>query len=97
MPKNLAQAITTGLDLLGLLAVAAGVGAWSATRIGWAGLAVAGVIVLAGSACATAVSRPGYVPVRTRVAMAVSGLVLRYRVWRIRRSDAKRTLAAAGA
>lgn len=43
------QVITTLLDALGLLLLAAGVGAAAGAVIGWAGLAVAGAIVLAGS------------------------------------------------
>jgi hypothetical protein len=88
------QDITTGLDLAGLLAVAGGIGAWSASRIGWAGLAVAGAILLAGSAYISTVSRPGYVPVRRRLAATVGGLVLRYRTWRIVRKDRRRQVGA---
>jgi hypothetical protein len=41
--------ITDLLDVLALLAIAAGVGAGLSPWIGWFGLAVAGVIVLGGS------------------------------------------------
>ncbi|MEV8395926.1 MULTISPECIES: hypothetical protein [unclassified Streptomyces] len=44
--------MTTWLDVLGLVLVAAGAGAAAWPLIGWAGLAVAGVVVLAGSAFA---------------------------------------------
>ena len=43
------ELLTTVLDLLGLLLVAAGVAAAAFLVIGWAALAVAGVVVLAGS------------------------------------------------
>lgn len=45
--------ITTVLDAVGLVTFAAGVGAGAATWIGWWGLAVAGVLVVAGSAMST--------------------------------------------
>lgn len=44
------DALTSLLDAVGLLMVAGGVGAAAAVVLGWGGLAVAGVIVLAGSA-----------------------------------------------
>lgn len=43
------DAITTALDTVGLIAFAAGVAAGTAAAIGWFGLAVGGVVVLAGS------------------------------------------------
>lgn len=43
------EQVTTWLDVAGLLLIAAGAGAASAALIGWAGLAVAGFLVLAGS------------------------------------------------
>lgn len=46
--------LTSLLDAVGLLAVAAGVGAGLAPWVGWFGLAVAGVIVLGGSLLADA-------------------------------------------
>ncbi|MEU0397953.1 hypothetical protein ABZ208_35410 [Streptomyces sp. NPDC006208] len=46
------ERLTSLLDALGLLLVAAGSGAAAGTVIGWAGLAVSGVVVLAGSAAA---------------------------------------------
>lgn len=45
----LRELITTILDALGLLLVAASAGLVSAQWIGWGGLAVAGLIVLAAS------------------------------------------------
>lgn len=55
--------MTTWLDVLGLVLVAAGAAAGMYPLIGWAGLAVAGVVVLAGSALAarqsTAVRKRG--------------------------------------
>lgn len=47
--------LTTALDALALLLIAAGVAAFVSQWIGWAALAVAGVVVLAGSMLA---SRP---------------------------------------
>jgi hypothetical protein len=41
--------MTSLLDVLGLLLLAAGAGAGAGRYIGWAGLAVAGAVVLAGS------------------------------------------------
>ena len=41
--------LTDALDVLGVLAVAAGVGAGSAALLGWWGLALAGGVLLAGS------------------------------------------------
>lgn len=41
--------ITTLLDAVGLLALAAGIGAGAAQWLGWWGLAVAGVVLLVGS------------------------------------------------
>ena len=49
------EVLTTILDALGLLLLAAGLGALAYQWIGWASLAIAGVVVLAGSAWA---SRP---------------------------------------
>lgn len=43
------EAITTALDTLGVLAVAAGIGAGAATLVGWWGLAISGAVVLVGS------------------------------------------------
>jgi hypothetical protein len=50
--------VTNLLDVLGLLLLAAGVGALAYRSIGWAALAVAGVVVLAGSAFADWQARP---------------------------------------
>lgn len=41
--------MTSWLDALGLLLIAAGAGAGAGTVIGWAGLAVSGTVVLGGS------------------------------------------------
>jgi hypothetical protein len=50
--------LTTFLDTLGLLLVAAGLGALMFQWIGWTCLAVSGVVVLAGSAFAAGQGRP---------------------------------------
>lgn len=50
--------LTTALDALGLLLVAAGVAALTYRWIGWTCLAVAGVIVLAGSVFAAGQGQP---------------------------------------
>jgi hypothetical protein len=50
--------VTNLLDVLGLLLLAAGVGALAFRFIGWPALAVSGVVVLAGSAFADWQSRP---------------------------------------
>lgn len=50
--------LTTALDALGLLLVAAGLGALTYRWIGWSCLAVAGVIVLAGSMFAAGQAQP---------------------------------------
>jgi hypothetical protein len=50
--------LTTALDTLGLLLLAAGIGAFTYRWIGWTCLAVAGVVVLAGSALAAGLERP---------------------------------------
>ncbi len=52
------EALTTALDALGLLLLAAGVAALVFPWVGWAALAVAGLIVLGGSAVATWQARP---------------------------------------
>jgi hypothetical protein len=46
------ELMTTALDVAGLLLVAAGAGAGAYLVLGWAALAVSGVVVLAGSALA---------------------------------------------
>jgi hypothetical protein len=48
---------TDALDLLALLLIAAGVGGYSARWLGWGGLAVAGVVILAGSLLIVALGR----------------------------------------
>jgi len=53
------EVLTTALDALGLLLVAAGVGALVYQWIGWAALAAAGIVVLTGSAVSSWQSRPG--------------------------------------
>lgn len=50
--------LTTALDALGLLLVASGLAALTYRWIGWACLAVAGVIVLAGSVFAAGQGQP---------------------------------------
>jgi hypothetical protein len=57
MRELIKDAITDTLDALGLLAVAAGVGAGVATWLGWWGLAVAGGVLLAGSQLAERMGR----------------------------------------
>lgn len=49
--------VTTLLDILALLVLAAGVGAGSAHWIGWWGMAVAGVVILIGSQLASRVPK----------------------------------------
>lgn len=53
------EVLTTILDALGLLLFAAGLAALTYQWIGWASLAVAGVVVLAGSAFASRPPRSG--------------------------------------
>lgn len=50
--------LTTILDALGLLLIAAGLAALTYRWIGWACLAVAGVVILAGSLAAATLSEP---------------------------------------
>jgi hypothetical protein len=50
--------LTTALDALGLLLIAAGLAALAYRWIGWSCLAVAGVIILAGSVYAAGQGRP---------------------------------------
>jgi hypothetical protein len=52
------ELLTTVLDAVGLLLIAAGLGALTYQWIGWACLAVAGVIVLGGSLFAASQSEP---------------------------------------
>lgn len=52
------RTLTTILDALGLLLVAAGLGALTYQWIGWACLAVAGAVVLAGSGFAASMAEP---------------------------------------
>ena len=52
------EVVTTLLDVLGLLLVAAGVAAAMRPVIGWASLLAAGVVVLAGSQIAARQDRP---------------------------------------
>jgi len=52
------EVLTTALDTLGLLLVAAGVAALIFPYLGWGCLLAAGVMVLAGSAVAAWLSRP---------------------------------------
>jgi hypothetical protein len=46
------EQLTSWLDVLGLLLLAAGAGAGAGRYIGWAGLAVSGAVVLVGSVVA---------------------------------------------
>ncbi len=41
--------VTTALDVLGLMLIAAGAGLAAGVLVGWSALAVSGVVVLAGS------------------------------------------------
>lgn len=50
--------LTTALDALGLLLIAAGLGALTYQWIGWTCLAVAGAVVLGGSMLAAGQGRP---------------------------------------
>jgi len=52
------EVLTSALDALGLLLVAAGLAAAVFPWAGWAALAVAGAVVLGGSAVASWQSRP---------------------------------------
>lgn len=54
----LREHLTTFLDALGLLLFAAGLAALTYRWIGWACLAVAGVVVLAGSWTAATLAQP---------------------------------------
>ncbi|WP_201260837.1 hypothetical protein [Embleya scabrispora] len=51
--------VTTLLDVLGLLLVAAGAGAALVPLIGWAGLVASGAVVLVGSSAAARVAGRG--------------------------------------
>lgn len=51
------EIVTTALDTLGLLLIAAGAGFAAARFIGFAALAVAGVVMLGGSALASRLGR----------------------------------------
>ncbi|MGW3651891.1 hypothetical protein [Streptomyces sp. NPDC000878] len=51
------ELMTTALDIVGLLLVAAGSGAAAYQVMGWAALAVSGVVVLAGSGLAARQAR----------------------------------------
>lgn len=53
----LRERMTTALDTAGLLLVAAGAGAGTYRWLGWAALAVTGVVVLAGSWLAAGTGR----------------------------------------
>jgi hypothetical protein len=52
------EVLTTALDALGLLLIAAGAAALTYQWISWASLGVAGVVVLVGSAASDWQSRP---------------------------------------
>ncbi|MFF9582489.1 hypothetical protein [Streptomyces achromogenes] len=53
------ERMTTALDAAGLLLIAAGAGAGAYRWLGWAALAVSGVVVLGGSLLAAGGSRKG--------------------------------------
>jgi hypothetical protein len=53
------ERITTALDAAGLLLIAAGVGAGAYRWLGWAALAVSGLVVLGGSWLAASPARKG--------------------------------------
>jgi hypothetical protein len=53
------ERMTTALDTVGLLLVAAGAGAGVYRWLGWAALAVSGIVVLAGSLLAAGTGRKG--------------------------------------
>ncbi len=53
------ERMTTALDTAGLLLVAAGAGAGAFRLLGWAALAVSGVVVLTGSWLAAGADRKG--------------------------------------
>lgn len=55
---SMRDTLTTVLDALGLLLVAAGLGALTYRWIGWVCLAIAGVVVLAGSFFAAGQAQP---------------------------------------
>jgi hypothetical protein len=52
------ELVTNLLDVLGLLLLAAGIGALAYRAVGWPSLAVAGLVILAGSAFADWQTRP---------------------------------------
>ncbi|MFF8910174.1 hypothetical protein [Streptomyces olivaceoviridis] len=53
------ERMTTALDAAGLLLIAAGAGAGAYRWLGWAALAVSGVVVLGGSLLAAGSGRKG--------------------------------------
>ncbi|MGC9538511.1 hypothetical protein [Streptomyces sp. UG1] len=53
------ERMTTALDTVGLLLVAAGAGAGAHRWLGWASLAVSGVVILAGSLLAAGGGKGG--------------------------------------
>ncbi|WP_158778901.1 hypothetical protein [Streptomyces cellulosae] len=53
------ERMTTALDAAGLLLVAAGAGAGAYRWLGWAAIAVSGLVVLAGSWLAAGAGRKG--------------------------------------
>jgi hypothetical protein len=56
------ELVTTALDVIGLLLVAAGAGAAAYVVMGWAALAVSGGVVLLGSALAARLDAKGGKP-----------------------------------
>ena len=71
------KVITTLLDVLGLLSVAAGVYFWAQPHIGRSALILFGAVVLAGSAFAS--REPSQTPVRVRLTSWWQALVRRAR------------------
>lgn len=60
------EVLTTTLDALGLLLIAAGLAALTYRWIGWTCLAVAGALILGGSSLASWQARPAKKPGDTR-------------------------------
>lgn len=73
--RNLTSIVTTALDVLGLLGLACGVGAWSAGHPAGRGLAVAGAVVLVGSWWFARQADPARVRVSARLAVGRRWLV----------------------
>lgn len=76
--RYLSNLITTCLDVLGLLAVAGGVGAWSVGRLDGRGLALAGAVLLVGSWWFARQADPARVRVSARLAAGRRWVVARW-------------------